>query len=62
MDRGAMTNRNRARVEARRRFGALTVAEADRVLGGAPILALPDEPPLALIRRAVASPARVEGR
>lgn len=52
-----MVTEDAARVQACRRFEAMTVAEADRLLGLEPILASPDEPLLALIRRAVASPA-----
>ena len=52
-----MTNRDEAWLEACRRFEAMTVAEADRFLGIEPLLARPDEPLLALVRRAVTSPA-----
>jgi CBS-domain-containing membrane protein len=52
-----MEDQDAAWVQACRRFETMTVAEADRLLGIEPILASPDEPLLALIRRAVASPA-----
>jgi CBS-domain-containing membrane protein len=52
-----MTTEDAAWVQACRRFEAMTVAEADRLMAIEPILARPDEPLLALIRRAVASPA-----
>lgn len=54
---GNLESHDEAWQRACRRFEAMTVAEADRLVGIEPILARPDEPLLALIRRAVASPA-----
>lgn len=55
----ATTNRDEAWVQACRRFEALTVAEADHLMGVEPILARPEETLLAVAKKIVDHP---EGR